>query len=116
MCTCVYACVCVLDGEKGALVWRVVVGGGCMWVCMCVVGGCMHREGCMCIHVCKGCICVCNGCMHVFCACGSMHAFACGQVFLSFMQSFFLWVLLCNCRLLIKVNGFVVYKELLEII
>ena len=108
MSTCIYACVCVLDGEKGALVWRVVVGGGCMWVCMCVVGGCVHREGDMCIHVCKGC-------MHVFCACGSMHAFVCGHVFLPFMRSFFfLLVLLCNCRLLIK--GFVVYKELLEII
>ena len=108
MSTCIYACVCVLDREKGALVWRVVVGGGCMWVCMCVVAGCVHREGCMCIHVCKGC-------MHVFCACGSMHAFVCGHVFLPFMRSFFfLLVLLCNCRLLIK--GFVVNKELLEII
>ena len=67
MSTCIYACVCVLDGEKGALVWRVVVGGGCMWVCMCVVGGCVHA--CMRAYMCSKGACMffvhVDLCMHL---------------------------------------------------
>ena len=84
MCVDVYVHLCMCmhvgggEGGVGVVRGRVVVEGGCM----CVVGGCVHvcvhKEGCMCIHVFKGC-------MHIFCACGSMHAFACGHVFLSFM-------------------------------